>query len=278
MALTDHCDVFGSVHEDGFNKILHHVMRQRPSLFNYGTRFFSLRPERMCREIDAHPEVFRRGNPLITVEDPLPIPGTGGRFGMDFCAQLTSAKIDFHRGNAINLPPELAPLQQQTAALAAEFCVGLACPNPERAEVIGDAIADEEARGKDGQGDNDERPRPPVQPIPGEEIICFCLEVFATMRIVRITTDSGEVLVPRLSGFEIVDIRPEGLENALECYVATTLRVGILPKLRFAVDTMIENMGEFMGLTPALTPISANVPNNPAIEDDQIKVFVDMGF
>ncbi len=61
MAPTDHCNVFGSVHEDGFNKILHHVMRQRPSLFNYGTRFFAVRPERMCRRIEAHPEVFRRG-------------------------------------------------------------------------------------------------------------------------------------------------------------------------------------------------------------------------
>jgi hypothetical protein len=274
MALTDHCNVFGSVHEDGFNKILLHIKRQRPSLFNYGTRFFALRPERMCRKIDPHPEVIRRGNPLVTIEDPLPIPGTGGRFGIDFCAQLTSAKIDFHRENVIKLPPELAPLPKQAAALSAEFCVGLSCPASERADFIGDAVADIEARDKRDQ----DGPRPPIQPIPGEEVICFCLEVFATVRIVRIGTDEGDVLVPRLGGIEIVDIQPEGLENTLECYVATTLRVGILPKLRFAVDTFIENLGEFMGLTPGLTPISASVPNNPAIEDDQLKVFVDMGF
>ena len=37
MALTDDCDLFASLHEDGLNKVVRHVMRQRPSLFNYAT-------------------------------------------------------------------------------------------------------------------------------------------------------------------------------------------------------------------------------------------------
>lgn len=278
MALTDHCDVFGSVHEDGFNRIFQHILRQRPSLFNYGTLFFAVSPDRMCRRIDAHPEVLRRGNPLITIEDPLPIPGTEGQFGMDFCAQLTKAQLDFHPRSVFNLPPELDPLREQTAALTAEFCVGLACPNAERAQYLGDSLAEWIENQQDDKPPNDDGPRPPITPIPGEKIICFCLKVFATIRIERLMTGDGEVLVPRLIDFEIVDIRPENLENALECYVETILRVGILPRLRFTVDTFIEDMGDFLGLTPVLTPISGDVPNNPAIEDDHLKVFVNLGF
>ena len=37
MALTDKCDLFGAVHEKGVNRVTRHMMRQRPSLFNYGT-------------------------------------------------------------------------------------------------------------------------------------------------------------------------------------------------------------------------------------------------
>lgn len=275
MAFTDHCDVFGAVHEDGFNQIFFHIMRQRPSLFNYGTQFFAAQPGRMCRRIEVHPEVRRRGNPLVSVEDPLPIPGTNGRFGMDFCAQLTEAKIDFHPGNQISLPRELDPLPEQTAALSATFCVGLSCPGRERTQALGDTLAEQAERDDEQQNDG---PRVPIQPIPGDQVLCFCLDIFATLRIDRINTASGEMLVPRLEGFEIVDIRPENLENALECYVKTILRVGILPRLRFAVDTFIEGMGSFLGLTPALTSISSDVPNNPAIEDDQVKVFVNLGF
>lgn len=277
MAFTDHCDVFTAVHEDGFNRIFQHIMRQRPSLFNYGTRFFSVQPDRLCHKIEVHPEVLRRGNPLITVEDPLPVPGTGGSFGMDFCAQLTEMAVDFHPSNKFNLPPELEPLEPQTAALTAQFCVGLVCPNRERAQYLGDALA-ELAEQDDSKPRDEKDPRLPPAPIPGETIMCFCLKVFATIRIERLTTGLGEVLVPRLMNLEIVDIQPENLENTLECYVETILRVGILPRLRFAVDTLIEDMGSFLGLTPTLTPISADVPNNPAIEGDRVKIFVNLGF
>ena len=117
----------------------------------------------------------------------------------------------------------------------------------------------------------------PITPIPGENVQCFCLEVYATLRLERLVVSGVGHIVLRLEGIEIVDIRPEGLENALECYVAAVLRVGILPKARIAVDTMAFELGEFMTLTAGLTPISSNVPNNPAIEDDQAKLFIDLG-
>lgn len=272
MSLTEHCNVFGAFHEDGFNKIVEHIMRQRPSLFNYASLYFATRPDQMCRKIVVHPEVIRRANPLITIEDPLPIPGTGGHYGVDFCAQLAEARIDFHPGNAIGLPPELSPLGPQQAALSATFCVGLACPDAKRTEFLGDLLASEKSRDSDNKDQ-----RPTIQPIPAEHINCFCLEVYATLHLARVVSNGSEFLVLRLDGFEIVDIEPKGLEDALECYVATILRVGILPKIRLAIDTLTFEMGSFLTLNAKLTPISADVPNNPAIEDDQIKVFVDLG-
>jgi len=278
MALTDHCDVFGALHEDGINRLVEHVMRKRPSLFNYGTRFFVLRPERLCHDIRPDPEVVRRGNPLLTEEDPLPIFGTDGTYGIDFCVQLAKLAIDFHPGSSIGLPPELAPpLGAQRLALTAEACAGIVCPDRAFAERIGDDLAGRPPRdrGKDDRGQD--TPRPPPRPLPGEKVECFCLELFALAHIERIVAAGQAFLVIRLDGLEIVDIKPEGLENALECYIAAALRLAILPKLRLALDTLVFELGGFLTLSVGLTPISAAVPNNPAIEDDQLKVFVELG-
>jgi hypothetical protein len=38
MAFTDHCDIFIAVLEAGINRVLTHVRRQRPSMFNYGSQ------------------------------------------------------------------------------------------------------------------------------------------------------------------------------------------------------------------------------------------------
>ena len=37
VALTDNCDIYAAINEAGINRVVRHAMRQRPSLFNYGT-------------------------------------------------------------------------------------------------------------------------------------------------------------------------------------------------------------------------------------------------
>lgn len=282
MALTDSCNVFASFGEDGINRVARHIMLQRPSLFNYGTDLFVAHPELLCRRIEYHPEVVRRGNPLITLEDPLPIPGTGSLYGLHFCAQLTQLQIDLHKGNQFALPPELDPLPHQSLALHAEVCAGIACPHAEIADGIGDSFdyppvqlpGQKHGDRKDPKRDQD---RPPIQPVPpGRKIECFCLSLFAVAHIEILNPSTGSVLAIRLDGLEIVDIAPSGLETAIECYVATTIRIGILPRIRVALDTMVFELGKFGSLSVSPTPISVDVPNNPAIEDDQTKVFVNV--
>lgn len=281
MALTDHCDVFASAHEDGMNRIAVHLMRQRPSLFNYGTAFFLLHPGRLCERIDPHPEVLRRGNPLITVEAPLPIPGSGGAVGLDFCAQITKLEIDLHPGNRFTLPPELSPpLAAQSLAFHGRLCAGVGCPDARIAEGfqvdvppigLGETGA---AGGAFTHGFFDqppaERPRGPARPIPWREIHCFCLDLFAVLRAER----AGTRLRWVLHGVELVDVEPVGLEDSLECYIATTLRVAILPRLEIAMHTVALDLGDWITLVP--TPISGDVPHNPSIADDELSVFLDL--
>jgi len=280
MALTDNCDIFGALHEDGINSIVRHAERQRPSLFNYATDFFVRRPDLLCQKIEAHPEVIRRNNPLITKEAPLAIPGTGGRIGLDFCVQIVGMAIDFHPENAVPLPPELSPLHPQRASVTLRACAGLVCPDERLADAAGDALVTD-TYSKNGVEPDPAREELGMQPVPktlpGEVPTCFCLEAFGVLRVDRLNIGGTENLVLRLDGFEIVDISPNGLEQMLECYTATTLRVGILPKLRIAADTLVFELGDYLTLNAGLTPPSASVPNNPAIEQDVLKVFIDLG-
>ena len=48
MAFTDHCDIFASFQEDGFNRIVGYVQQQRPSLFNYATAQLAANPDKLC--------------------------------------------------------------------------------------------------------------------------------------------------------------------------------------------------------------------------------------
>jgi hypothetical protein len=76
MALTDNCNLFCAIQEDGINQLIRHIRRKRPSLFNYGTQAVADNPDLLCEPIDFAPELIAKGNPLITVEDPLPVFGT----------------------------------------------------------------------------------------------------------------------------------------------------------------------------------------------------------
>jgi hypothetical protein len=269
MAFTDHCDIFASFHEDGFNRIVEHVQVQRPSLFNYATEALARDPRRLCQVVRPHPIVGIRGNPIATIVDLLPVPGTD--YGLDFCVQIRDVKIDFHPGNTIALPPELRPLNPQRLALSVRVCAGIACPP---AELLDRLVPPPVTSVKDVREDRDRQP-PPLTPLPFRELRCFCLDAFATAGI-RIKFYGGKpYLEPFLEGFEIVDIRPEGLESALECYIGTILRLSVLPGLRVLLEmTPLDIIKDKVRLSLGPMPTSPQLPNNPAIEDDLLEAFV----
>ncbi len=296
MAFTDHSDLFGSVHEDGINRVVRHIMRQRPSLFNYATAFFVEKPEMLCVRVEAAPAVKEAGNPLFTVQEPIPVLGTPVPIGLNWCFQLTEAEIDFHPGNVITLPPELGRLQPQRLALHVKACFGLDCPPDDLIEELIPAIevltiAQREEDEKDSNRlvavtRRVSKPRDTVV-LPTRELLCFCLELFVVAHFEwgRIGGDERQWLKVRLDGMEIVDLQPTPMENMIECYVKTVLRLGILPRLSTPLEAMILNVtemlqqqgltiGEIITLQPA--PVPAAVPNNPAVEEDQLKAFINL--
>jgi hypothetical protein len=273
MAFTDNSDLFASFHEDGFNRLIFHVMQQRPSLFNYATAAVANNPELLCEVIEAHPVVTKRANPLVTIEDPLPIPGSN--FGLNFAVQLRELRVDFHRGDEFELPPELSPLKEQRLAIKLRFCAGLGCPPEDVVDQFIPPPPDPNAP----TGTPGTVPQPAaedIRPLPFRRLLCVCLDVFVTGGI-RIKTYFGKPwLEPFLEGIEIVDVQPQNLENSLECYIKVLLKLVILPKLRILLEVLPFDIMQLASVTLTPTPAPAKVPNNPAIEDDQLKAFIDV--
>jgi hypothetical protein len=264
-------------------------MRQRPSLFNYATVFFQQRPDLLCARIVAAPKVIEAGNPLFDVQDPIPVLATPVDVGLDWCLQISDAQIDFHPENVIDLPPELGEIPPQRVGLRLRACFGLSCPSADVIEKILPMI-EVLATAEDNKSPFDiAAPSTFDETIVLEtrELTCFCLELYGVAHFEwgTIGNDPQQWLKPRLDGLEIVDLQPTPMENIIECYAATVLRLGILPgvsvkmeKLIFDVTAALEEEGievdQQISLQP--TPISAAVPFNPAIEDNQLKVFINL--
>jgi hypothetical protein len=225
MALTDNCDLFAAVHEDGVNRVIRHIRRQRPSWFNYGSADVAANREVWCAQIDVTKDVIKFANPFFTVMPPFPVIGSGNPvFLTGFCAQLTRAGIDFFPGTTINLPPDLnPPLKPQQFSLELRVCGGLVCASERELEQIPAGtttdvfgIAHQES--------------PPIT-LRGKPI-CFCLDVFV---VGHFELTPSRLLLGRVDGLEIVDIKPEELESNLECYLRTAVSVVLRQKLVIAM-------------------------------------------
>jgi hypothetical protein len=272
MAFTDNCDLFASFHEDGFNRLISHAMRQRPSLFNYATASIVQNPQFLCEVIEPHPVVSKRGNPFVTVEQPLPI--VGSNFALEFAVQLRKLTIDFHPGDEFQLPPELAPLQPQRMGIKLRFCAGLGCPPDEIIDRLIPPPTNPDARpNPTGAGPTGNEQ---VRPLPFRRLLCFCLDVYVTGGVAIKSYWGKPWLEPFLTGVEIVDVSPQNLEQSLECYIKLLLKLVILPKLRLILDSISFNIGQLATVTIVPAPISVAIPDNPAIEEDQLKAFVNV--
>lgn len=270
MAFTDNCDLYGAVHEDGVNRVIRHIMQQRPSLFNYATADVAANAHLWCAKVPHTADVTKYGNPLFTVMNPLPVLGADAPpVGLGFCAQLVEAKIDFHAGNTITLPAELSPpLQEQHFSLHFRVCGSIECPSQD----LIDRIPVSEQR-HFGIADV---PSGPSLFLPGQTH-CFCLDVFAVGQVSRQFVAGKEALVAKVDDMDIVDIKPEGLEENLICYLQTTVNVVLREKLTFAIETLMVSFPLFGLATVTLSPTpDPPVPHNPAVEDDQVKVFITM--
>ncbi|HEY3419668.1 MAG TPA: hypothetical protein VGK23_03865 [Methanomassiliicoccales archaeon] len=263
MVFTQNSDLYAAVQDAGINRVLHHVMVQRPSLFNYGSILPAANPQPICRAIPAVPAVVRAQNPLMTEMDPLPVLMTPAipTITLDYIVQLTNGAIDFFPGNVFSLPPELnPPLSDQHFAVHFEVCAGLICqprirlwPTPLRPI--------KENRRKDGRTD----------------ITCFCLDLFATGSLGITGQPGAQSISMNVSGIEIPELKPEGMEEAIECYALLVMNRGILPKAAEALSALaFQAIPLPQGLGSLTLSASTAVPHNPAVEDNQFKAFINL--
>jgi hypothetical protein len=266
MAFTDNSDLYGALQEQGINLVVKHLMRQRPSLFNYATREVANNQRLWCMPIDIALGVrdpYYTGkygqNPIFTIEKPLPILGTNNAVGINYCFQLAEALIDFHPGNVLTLPPELSPpLKEQHFAIDARVCGGLGCPSKEILDNIQIPSSNQ----------------PPIV-LPVQKLNCFCLDLFVVGHVEIVADFTGKQLLQgKVDGLEIINIQPDGLENSAECYLNCLTQLVILPKLSIAVEKLTFEI--LKGLPKIALKPSTKVPNNPAIENDQLKIFIEV--
>ncbi len=272
MPFTDHSDLYGAINEEGINLVVRHMMQQRPSLFNYGTTNILERArenqEVLCKPIEAATMVDKRENPILSVEDPISVPGTNNNLAVNFLAQVTELQIDFYPGELVTLPPELTPpLAEQHLAIRIQACGGIGCPTK---EFLDEYRLPEE---------DEEEPRQPTV-VPFEELECFCLDLVVVGHFKPAGDSLDLLLQPDVDGIEFVDIQPTGLENILECMLLLLIKVVLLPKVAQAVNELIQGplaqLKSFASLTLVPTPTPAAVPHNPAVEEDQVKLFIDI--
>jgi hypothetical protein len=113
--------------------------------------------------------------------------------------------------------------------------------------------------------------------LPMQDLDCFCLDLFATCGCTITGVVGNQKILPSVYGIDIEELQPQGLEKAIECYALVALNQGILPQIgntisqiAFGLFTLPEGMGSIQ------VSASTAVPNNPAIEDDQLKAFIDI--
>ncbi len=310
MALTDFSEIYASLHDAGINRVIRHIMRQRPALFNYGTENVARNRSLWCSAIDAAPAVTH----FMTVLDPLPIMGVNN-LGLDFCIQLTDAKFDFHPSNTVALPAELSPLPAQNFAIKLTACAGIGCipknlrkilppfANPGRfgalrsvnKQVKHKAVDTAALVGSQGLvrametrafanppgllpalSDKGLASFPGIRVFPVEKLECFCLSVFVTGSAAIAGMPPHQSLTLDVNKIEIVDVTPRGLENGIECYLLLVLEKGILPQALQGISELLFSPLSLGPMGELVYSASTTAPHNPAVEDHQLKVFVNL--
>lgn len=157
----------------------------------------------------------------------------------DFIVQLSEMEVDFHPGNAITLSGTLPQLPGQQLALHARTFMGLSCPSREK------------------------------------NLDCFSLDLYAELALKNPYTT--QFLNMYISALDVVGIEPDGLKNILDCYMIylANQALGFASNQINHIVSTPQTVPNLYGVaTVQVSP--AAVANNPAVEDDQLKLFMNL--
>ncbi|MEM7703937.1 MAG: hypothetical protein AAF358_00200 [Pseudomonadota bacterium] len=218
------------------NDISQMLMLLRPELFNHATPLFRRHPELLQREIQVHPDLAQHGDKLLSRQDTLPLLSTSGEFGVEYCFQIAELQLDPHpRVQPALLEPNAQPCQ-----------LGLVIR-------ISGSVMCAPAEGSDA----------------AQQPHGFTLDLFATACASWIGPSHQRQLSIALGALEIADVDSDTVsssDSGSACYVLTTLKVGMLPRIRMALESMAFELGQFATevVAPAATPSWARLPFTPA--------------
>jgi hypothetical protein len=262
-------DLYAAISDDAVNRIIERLHARAPYLFNYVAPSIKLLTDPQgafigiadnwltCSDVEPNPPP---GIPRYRRIPPLQLPGIAVKLPCSI--QLIELKIDFQPSDTIVLPEELLPpLAAQRFAIRAMVQFGLACVP---AAAVG-------FPGLRTFGDNIPVTQFPVLPV--ESLTCFIVQIFA---VGHLTVDAAsQQITMQVDGLEILDVAPPGFEEAIECYLIAMLKGAILPGLVLALQTIPINTLGLTAVTPTLTP---GLPNNPAVEQNELRVWLDLAF
>jgi hypothetical protein len=263
-------DLYAAISDDAVNRIVDFLHARAPYLFNYVAPSIMLQTDPqgnftgiidnwlVCSDVAPDPPP---GVPRYRRIPPFQLPGIAVKLPCSI--QLIELKIDFHPSDVITLPEELIPpLAEQRFAIEATVQFGLAC-------VPASAVA---FPGLRTFGDQIPVTQFPVLPV--DSLTCFILKIFA---VGHLTVDAGapQQIKMEVDGVDIVEIQPSGLEETVECYLIAMLKGAILPGIVLALQTIPINSLGITSVTPTLT---AGLPNNPAVEQNELRVWLDLAF
>jgi hypothetical protein len=149
-------------------------------------------------------------------------------------------------------------------------CGGLDCPSNEIIDSIPSPPPPSQT--------SDQKPPPPPEVVPPtRNLQCFCLDAFVLAHVEVQNIFGKPTLIGKVDGVDIAEIKPDGLSANIDCYLRTTFAVLLKEKLAFPVSKMLFDIS-LLGLAHIAATLTPNppIPNNPAIEDNQLKVFISL--
>ncbi|MEM9530667.1 MAG: hypothetical protein AAGA23_07095 [Pseudomonadota bacterium] len=180
------------------------LLREQSALFHRATLAFTRDPGLLCREIPGRAVEVTSAQAALGLEEALPLLATDGQFGVEFCFQVTDWRLEDLR---------ISP-SGGAATMPMTLAGGVICPRSGAAQAGSYCLV---------QG--------------------FCLELLLLLDTRWVGGGRCPQLEVSLSALEMADLRPELLEDDLACYVATTLEVGIVPRIRRALDCILFELG-----------------------------------
>jgi hypothetical protein len=266
--LTAHSHLFVAIHEDGLNLIALHVMRQRPSMFNYASADVAGNRELWCADVTATQDVFAFGNPLFTVQQPLPVLGTTSPpAAVSWSGQVVRMLLDVQPSDVVKLPPELQPpLPAQHFAVELDVTGQIGCPGVKQL-----------APAEPHWHDRAERDMVTVVLPNDRKPHCFELRAFAVGHVEVQTIDNAATVVAVVDDVDIVGLGAEPVEDTVSCYLRTALNLVLFQRLRIPMSAFLLHFDHVLGAGTIASSLAA-VPHDPALQHDRIELFVNLRF